>query len=79
MQFIFVVIAWRTCSPGLHVIICNNVVIGSGTASVQLHVEGELCQDSAARTCQTLQMTIASWWSISMKTGVALGVFVMVN
>lgn len=67
MQFVFVVINWRTCSPGVCVILCNDVVIGSGTASIQLRVEGELCQDSAARTRQTLQMTITAWQSISMK------------
>lgn len=38
MRLIFVVIAWRTCSPGL--IVHNNVVTRSGTAWVQRAVEG---------------------------------------
>lgn len=38
MWLIFVVIAWRTCSPGL--IVHNNVVTGSGTASARRAVEG---------------------------------------
>lgn len=38
MRLIFVVIAWRTCSPGL--IVHNNVVTRSGTTWVQRAVEG---------------------------------------
>lgn len=73
MQFSSVVIAWRTCLSGVCVIVHNNVVIGSGRASVQLRVEGELCQGGAAGTGQPLQMAIASCRASPWKQALRLG------